>query len=100
MSEWESHKQGYRPDPSTVLVYPIASVNGYKIPVQRLFFGIKRKEYNISDPAMTEPAMRFTNMESVSVIFLFDSGEFQPSTCRSSCYCSAARLTVTWLIVV
>lgn len=66
-TEWESHVQGYSPDPSTILVYPIAQVNGLKIPVQRLFFGIKHKKYNISDPNMKDPGTRLTNMESVSV---------------------------------
>ncbi|KAI6191108.1 Patched domain-containing protein 3 [Aphelenchoides bicaudatus] len=75
MSEWESHKQGYQPDSSTNLVYPIATVNGYKIPIQRLFFGINRKPYNISDTTKTDAATRFTNMESASIIMLLFRGD-------------------------
>lgn len=50
-------------------------MNGFKIPVQRLFYGIKHKEYNLNDTSIKEPSARFTNMESVEIIMLLFRGE-------------------------
>ena len=66
-SEWERIKDGGQTSDETALVYPIAKVSGYKLPLQRLFFGVKRKDYNTNNTRYTEPGARLTNMEEAKV---------------------------------
>ncbi|KAI6243617.1 SSD domain-containing protein [Aphelenchoides fujianensis] len=42
-NEWETFTRGYPPNHATKLTYPVALINGYKIPLQRLFYGINTK---------------------------------------------------------
>ncbi|KAI6206014.1 SSD domain-containing protein [Aphelenchoides besseyi] len=74
-SEWNTVSQGYPPNHATQLTYPVASINGYKIPLQRLFYGVKRKEMNTTDLSVIDPSVRLTNMESVDIIMLLFRGD-------------------------
>ena len=63
ISQWQSLQVGDALNSLTQLTYPVARVSGYKIPLQRLFYGVVPKDYNTTDTRYTEPAARLSNME-------------------------------------